>query len=96
MKTFSRILLTTAGLEYECLYVGIDSNGRMIDSVIWNNSDLRQKIANNDSNIRDLSPMSYGNLRKSHLFDVFVGETNKMKPCLKKISRKIDVQLPLQ
>ena len=72
----------TAGPEYEWLYVGVDSNSRMIDSVIWNNSDLRQKIANNDSNIPDLSPMSYGNLRKSHLFDVFVGETNKMKPCL--------------
>ena len=58
-KTFSIILLAVTGPEYECLYTDIGSNSRMNDSGVWNSSDLRQKIENNEQNIPDSSPLPF-------------------------------------
>ena len=36
--------MAIAGLEYECLYADVGSNGRVNDSGIWNKTSLRQGI----------------------------------------------------
>ena len=76
-------ILAIAGPDYECLYADIGSNGRMNDSGVWNNSDLRQRIENNDLSIPDPSPLPYGNVRIPLVFvgdDAFALKTYMMKP----------------
>ena len=65
------ILLAVAGPDYECLYADIGSNGRMNDSGVWTNYDLRQKIENKELSIPAATPLPYGDVNMPY---VFVGD----------------------
>ena len=82
-KTFSIILLAIAGPNYECIYAYVGSNGRMNDSGVWNSSDLRRKIEDDDLSIPSPTPLPYGCIRTPYVFagdDAFVLKSYKMKP----------------
>ena len=82
-KTFSIILLVIAGPNYECIYADVGSNGRMNDSGVWNSSDLRRKIEDDDLSIPSPTPLPYGCIRTPYVFvgdDAFVLKSYMMKP----------------
>lgn len=75
--------MAIAGPDYECIYADIGSNGRMNDSGVWNNSDLRRKIEENSMNIPDPTPLPYGYTNTPHVFvgdDAFALKSYMMKP----------------
>ena len=63
-ENISIILLAIAGPNYECIYADVGSNGRINDSGVWNCSDLRRKIEDDDLSIPSPTPLPY----------VFVGD----------------------
>ena len=63
---FSMILLAIAGLDYKCLYADVGNIGRI--NCLENNSDLRQKIENDELNIPDTNPLPFGIIRAPHVF----------------------------
>ena len=82
-KTFSIILLAIAGPDYECIYADIGCNGRMNDSGVWNNSDLRRRIEEGSLNIPVATPLPYGSINIPHVFagdDAFALQPYMMKP----------------
>ena len=82
-KTFSIILLAVAGPEYECTYADIGSNGRMNDWGVWNASDMRKRIEDDDLGIPAPKPLPFGWIKVPYLFvgdDVFTLKTYMMKP----------------
>ena len=82
-KTFSIILLAYAGPNYECIYADVRSNGRMNDSGVWNSSDLRRKIEDDDLSIPSPTSLPYGCIRTPYVFvgdDAFALKSYMMKP----------------
>ena len=83
-KTFSIILMAIAGPNYECIYADVGSNGRMNDSGVWNSSDLRRKIEDDDLSIPSPTTVPYGCNRTPYVFvgdDAFALKSyNMMKP----------------
>ena len=74
-KTFSIILLAIAGPNYECIYADVGSDGRMIDFGVWNSSDLRRKIEDDDLSIPSPTPLPYGCIRTPYALKFYM-----MKP----------------
>ena len=82
-KTFSIILLAIAGPDYECIYADIGSNGRMNDSGVWNASDMRENIEDDDLGIAAPKPLLFGWIKIPYVFvgdDAFALKTYMMKP----------------
>ena len=82
-KTFSIILLAIVGPDYESIYADVGSNGRMNDSGVWNSSDLRKRIEDDDLGIPALTPLPFGCTRIPYVFvgdDAFALKTYMMKP----------------
>ena len=82
-KTFSFVLLAIAGPNYECIYTDVGSNGRINDSGVWNRSDLRRKIEDDDLSIPYPTPLPYGCIRTPYVFvgdDAFALKSYMMKP----------------
>ena len=82
-KTFSIILLAIAGPNYECIYADVGSNDRVNDSGVWNSSDLRRKIEDDDLSIPSPTPLPYGSIRTPYVIvgdDAFALKSYMMKP----------------
>ena len=82
-KTFSIILLAIAGPDYKCIYADIGSNGRMNDSGVWNASDMRKRIEDDDLGIPAPKPLPFGWIKVPYVFvgdDAFALKTYMMKP----------------
>ena len=82
-KSFSVILLAITRPDYECLYAYGGSNGRMNDSGVWNNSDLRRKFENDGMNVPDPNPLPFVIIRVPYVFvgdDAFTLKNYMMKP----------------
>ena len=82
-KTFSIILLAIADPNYECIYADVGSNSRMNDSGVWNSSDLRRKIEDDDLSIPPPTPLPYGCIITPYVFagdDAFALKSCMMKP----------------
>ena len=76
-------MLAIASPNYECIYADVGSNGRMNDSGVWNSSDLRRKIEDDDLSIPSPTPLPYGCIRTPYVFvgdDAFALKSYIMKP----------------
>ena len=83
-KSFSVILLAIAGPDYECIYAHIGTSGRANDSGVWNKSDVRIQIEDENLGLPPPSPLPYGREQVPYVFvgdDAFALTTNMMKPC---------------
>ena len=81
-KTFSIILVAIAGPDYECIYTDIGSNSRMNDSGVWNASDMRKRIEDDDLGIHAPKPLPFGWIKVPYVFvgdDAFALKTYMMK-----------------
>ena len=97
-KTFSIILLAIAGPDYECIYAGIGSNGRMNDSGVWNASDMRKRIEDDDLGIPAPKPLPFGWIKVPYVFigdDAFALKTYMMKLYPQKKSSRGETHLQL-
>ena len=54
--------MAMAGPECECLYADVGSNGRVIDSGIWNKSSLLQVIQDRSVKLLDDEKLSNGEI----------------------------------
>ena len=82
-KSYSIILLAIVGPDYECIYADVGSNGRMNDSGVWNQSDMRKKIEENAMNIPKADSLEDGKLSLPYTFvgdDAFALKPYMMKP----------------
>jgi len=65
------------------IYADIRSNGRMNHSGVWNCSDIRKKIEDNDLGIPSPIPLPFGRIRVPYVFvgdDAFALKNYMMKP----------------
>ena len=81
--THSVVLMAIAGPNYECLYADVGSNGRMNDAGIWNKSQLKLKIENNEIHIPKPKSLPFVTIDVPFIFvgdDAFGLKTYMMKP----------------
>ena len=74
--------MVIAGPEYEFLYAGVGSNGRVNDSDIWNKVSLLQEIQDGSVNLSDDEKLSNGEFNP-YIFlvdDAFALKIFMMKP----------------
>ena len=86
-KSFSIILLAIIGPDYECIFADVGSNGRMNDSGVWNNSDMRKRIEEKKMKIPKDAPLQEGCVNVPYTFvgdDAFALKTYMMKPYAQK------------
>ena len=81
--THSKILFVIAGLECECLYADIGSNGRVNDSRVWNKSSLLQATQNGSVKLPKDDTLSVNGVIAPYVFvgdDAFALKKFMMKP----------------
>ena len=81
--THSIILFAIAGLEYECLYADVRSNGRANDSGVWNKSSLSQAIQNGSVKLPKDDPLPVNGVIAPYVFvgdEAFALKKFMMKP----------------
>ena len=82
IHTAAIILMAIAGPEYECLYAGVGSNGRINDSGIWNKTSLLQGIQDGSVKLLNDEKLPNGEIT-SYVFlgdDDFAVKRFMMKP----------------
>ena len=82
-KSHSIILLAIVGPDYECIFADVGSNGRMNDAGVWNQSEMKQKIEENELKIPKDVPLEEGCVNMPYTFvgdDAFALKRYMMKP----------------
>lgn len=81
--THSVVLMAVAGPNYECLYAGVGTNGRVSDGGIWNKTLFLKKLEEGSIRVPEDQPLPFGKEPVPHVLvgdDAFALRPFVMKP----------------